>query len=272
MTWVEQPVSRYMSTDVEMVAPDASLGEIARRLGERRISAVPVVAADGAILGVVSRSDLLHAGHFEATEHPGRLALELPDRRAVEMITRPPHLCSPTTSLRDAARDMREHRIHRLFVVEDGRLVGVISTLDLVTAVRDARPEATIGDLMTAPVLTIHASATLADAIAHLDRAHVTGLVVVDDRWPIGMFTQAEALAARDLPGRTPIDDLHDPSLICMPATTCAYHAAAQAAHLDVRRVVACAQHDAVGIVTGLDFAALVAGEARRLTTPPHAP
>jgi CBS domain-containing protein len=256
----EQPVSRYMTTDLEVIAPDASLTEVARKLADHRISAVPVMSSDGVILGVVSRSDLLHAGAFEATEHSGRLALELPDRRAIDLVTRRPHVCSPTTTLRQAAREMREYRLHRLFVVDDGRPVGVISTLDLVAAVRDARPDTTIGDFMHSPVLTIQASATLAEAISRLDRAHVTGLVVVDEHWPIGMFTQAEALAARELPGRTPVDDVHDPSIICMPPTTSAHHAAAQAAHLDVRRVIACVQHEPVGIVTGLDFAALVAG------------
>jgi CBS domain-containing protein len=260
----EQPVSRYMTTDVDVVTGDAPLAEIARRLSERRISAVPVVGAAGAILGVVSRSDLLHAGRFAATDHPGRLALELPPQRAIDLIARPPHLCRSTTTLREAAREMRAHRLHRLFVVDDGALVGVISTLDLVRAVRDARPDATIGDLMTSPVLTIPASATLGAAVDQLDRLHVTALVVVDERWPIGTFTQSEALAARDLPDATPIDDLHDPSIICMPATTAAHRGAAQAAQLDVRRVIACANHEAIGIVTGLDFAALVAGESRR--------
>jgi CBS domain-containing protein len=259
VTAFEQPVSGYMTTDLETVSPDASLDEVARKLADRRISAVPVVA-DGAVLGVVSRSDLLHAGNFQAMEHSGRVALELPDRRAIDLVTGKPRVCQSTTSLRDAAREMRRYRIHRLFVVgKDGRPIGVISTLDLTAAVRDARSDRTLGDLMTSPVITVPASAKLAEAVDLLDRAHVTGLVVHDERWPIGMFTQAEALAARDLPGSTPIDDLHDPSLICLPVTTIAYRAAAQAAHLDVRRVIACRNHEAVGIVTGLDFAALVA-------------
>lgn len=255
----EQPVSRYMTTDLETVAPGASLDEVARKLADRRISAVPVVA-DGVILGVVSRSDLLHAGNFLAMEHSGRLALELPDQHAIDLVAARPHVCKATASLRDAAREMRRYRIHRLFVVDrDGGPVGVISTLDLVAAVRDARSELTIRELMTSPVLTIPVTAPLGDAVDMLDRAHITGLVVVDERWPIGMFTQTEALAARDLPGRTPIDDLYDPSIICMPATTCAYRAAAQAAQLDVRRVIACEHREAIGVVTGLDFAALVA-------------
>lgn len=259
MSHFDQPVSRYMTTGVAAVTADSSLSEVARCLAERRISGVPVIRSAGTIAGVVTRSDLLHAGQFEAVERGGARALRLPERRAIELVTRPPHVCSPETTLRDAARELVRHRIHRLFVVEDDRPVGVISTLDLVAAVRDARVEVPIGELMTSPVLTIAATASLEAAVGELDRAHVTGLVVVDERWPIGVFAQAEAMAARDLPGTTRIEDIHDPAVICMPARTRAYVAATQAAHLDVRRVVACEQQEAVGVVSGLDFARLVA-------------
>jgi CBS domain-containing protein len=255
----DQLVSRYMTTDLASVAPDAPLSEVARVLADRRISAVPVIDVEGLVLGVVSRADLLHAGRFEAAEHGGRFALRLPDRPAHELIVRRPRLCTPWTTLREAAREMREHRIHRLFVVDDGGPVGVISTLDIVRAVRDARTETAIATLMTAPVVTAHVSTRLADAVAMLDRARVTGLVVVDDRWPVGAFSQAEALAARDVPGDTPIEDLYDASIICMPAYTAAHRAAAQLAQLDVRRLIASVHHEAAGIVTGQDFAALVA-------------
>jgi CBS domain-containing protein len=260
MSLFQEPVSRYMTTELEVAAPGTPLAEVARRLADRRISALPVLSPDGTIAGVVSRSDLLHAGRFEAVERDGALALRLPDRVAIDLVTRPPHVCRPDATLQAAARDMVQNRIHRIFVVDGDRPVGVISTLDIVKAVRDARPEVTIGSLMTSPVLTIPVDGTLATAVTHLDDAHVTALVVVDDRWPIGVFTQAEAMAARDLPGATRIEDLHDPSLICLPVGTLAHRAAAQAALLDVRRVVACDRREAVGMVTGLDFARLVAG------------
>jgi CBS domain-containing protein len=255
----DAPIRQHMTRDVVVCRPDAVLPDVARRLDERQISAVPIVDDAGAIVGVISRTDLVHAGRLLAPVHRGAPALVLPPRRAGELIKRPPVVCAPDTSLRDAARIMRAQRVHRLFVVDGDALVGVISTLDLTAVVRDARIGSPISEIMSSPILTVQATQPLSIAIERLDRAHITGLVVVDDDWPIGVFTQVEALHARDLPRDTPIDDLLEPAIICMPVATRARHAAAQAARLDVRRVIACAHREPVGMVTGLDFAKIVA-------------
>ncbi len=254
-----QPVSRYMTSAVDALFANASLAEVARHLADQRVSAVPLLDEDGHIVGVVSRSDLLHAGRFEAIDDVGGVALRLPHTTAMTLVTRRPHVCTATTTMRDASREMVEHRIHRLFVVEQGRPVGVISTLDVAAAVRDARSTVSIGEVMKHPIVTIPLEGSLEAAIGMLDRAHITGIVVIDDHWPIGVFTQAEAMAARDLPGRTPVEDLYDPAVLCMPVKTPAHRAAAQAAQFDARRVVACDKQEAVGIVSGLDFARIAA-------------
>jgi hypothetical protein len=74
------------------------------------------------------------------------------------------------------------------------------------------------------------------------------------------VFTQMNALASRDLPRSTPVDTTFDAAVICLPADTPLYRAAAHAAELDVRRVLACSQHEAVGVVSGLDFARVAGG------------
>jgi CBS domain-containing protein len=255
----DTPVADYMNQHVEWLAPDAPLPEVARRLADRKISAVPLVAADGKLAGVVSRSDLLRTGRLAASSGPRTPALELPPIAARTLVTGPALVCAPSTTLRAAAREMVRHRVHRLFVTIEDRLVGVISTVDLARAVRDHRLELSIEQVMTAPVVTIAVTATLGEAVGQLDRARLTGLIVVDERWPIGMFTQTEAMAARDLPRETSIEDLYDPAVICLPAKRNIRVAAAHAARLDVRRVVACEVGEAVGIVGGLDFARVVA-------------
>lgn len=254
-----QPVSDYMTRDVEAVGLDASLPDVARRLDEHRISAVPVVDDRGSIVGVVSRADLLRVGRVQAGSHRKAAVLTLPHKRAAEVMSQGPLVIAPDAPLSDAARTMRDHHVHRLFVVDHGRLVGVVSVHDLTCAVRDARIERPIAEIMSEPVFTVRAQEPLSVAVERLDRAHISGVVVVDDDWPVGVFTQIEAMSARDLARDTRVDDVLEPSIICMPVETRAHRAAAQAARLDVRRVIACRQREAVGIVTGLDFAKIVA-------------
>jgi CBS domain-containing protein len=236
------------------------LPRIAALLDAHRFSAVAVVDDRDVLLGVVSRSDLLRLGRSHAGAHRGARGLVLPELTAGEVMTRGAITTTPDATLRDAARAVLDARVHRLFVVDGPRLVGVLSTLDLAAAVRDARIATPIAEIMSTPVITVTVAQPLGAALARLDEARVTGVVVVDDDWPIGVVTQTEALACRDLPRDTPIEDVYDPAILCMPDGTRGHRAAAQFAQLAPRRVIACRDREMAGVVTGLDFAKLLAG------------
>ena len=85
--------------------------------------------------------------------------------------------------------------------------------------------------------------------------AHISGLIVVEDGWPIGLFTQREALESKDLAGSTPVEQAMNSAMLVMDAQTPLHRAAAQAAALRVRRVIAMGSRGVAGILTGLDFA-----------------
>jgi CBS domain-containing protein len=113
------------------------------------------------------------------------------------------------------------------------------------------------------PVMTIPADLEIAHAIARLDRSHVSGLAVVDDHgFPIGMFTQIEALYGRDLPPRTKVDELMSYSILTQHPKLPVFRAAAHAYETRARRVLVMEDRALVGVVTGLDFARTLAGSA----------
>ncbi|MEO7734851.1 MAG: CBS domain-containing protein [Kofleriaceae bacterium] len=257
-----RPVSESMTTGVATVSLDAMLPLVAGELDRHRVSAVAVVDASGAIVGVISRTDLLRIGRIQAGSHRKAAAITLPEKRAGDLIrerTRTPIVVGAGASLREAARAMCEHRVHRVFVIDNARLVGVVSTLDLMTAVSQARVAGPLSEIMSTPVFSVNAHQPISVAIERLEHARVTGLLVQADDWPIGVFTQLEAMQARDLPRDTLIEDVYDPSMLCLPDETKIYRAAAQAHRLEVRRIIPCRDREAVGIVTGFDFAKLVA-------------
>jgi CBS domain-containing protein len=96
-------------------------------------------------------------------------------------------------------------------------------------------------------------------AAERLEKARVTGLVVVDGDWPVGIFTQVEALESRELPRQTPVEEALNPAVLVLDEHTPVFRAAAQAAAMEARRVVVTSDGTPVGIVTGLDFAGIVA-------------
>jgi len=121
-------VGDLMTPDPVVVSESMPLVEAAKLMDLHGVSGLPVVDASGALVGVVSQTDLLHARVTEGLWHawPG-LAVR-------HLMTRPGVSVDADTGLDEAAELMERLRIHRLVVVaDDGRSpVGVLSVSDLV--------------------------------------------------------------------------------------------------------------------------------------------
>jgi predicted transcriptional regulator len=250
MSLANHTVANFMTTKVWTATSAMLVAEISERLATREFSAAPVLDDRGSIVGVVSRSDLLH----NQRQPEGKRALTCGD-----LMTQGPLLIEMSAPLRTAAQLMVQHSVHRLFVVDHGKLVGVLSTTDLTRAVEQARVMAPLHTIMSSPVATIDVEQSVATGAERLDRDHFTGLVVTENDWPVGVFTQEEAIATRDLPAMVTIGTVLDPALVCLPAETSLHRAAAQCARMGVRRIVVSRHRDFIGVVSGLDFARVVA-------------
>lgn len=139
-----------MSREVIHVGPGATVGDVARLLIAHRISAVPVLDAAGAPLGMVSEGDLLGraegdrlAGRdwwLSLMAEPGSAVPATAATRTVEEVMHAPVLTiAPDTPLSEVAALLRAHMIKRLPVMQDGRVVGIVSRADLVRVVAGMR-------------------------------------------------------------------------------------------------------------------------------------
>jgi CBS domain-containing protein len=143
-----QTVEQVMTRDVITVTTDTPVGEVARILVEHSISGLPVVDADGRVVGVVSEGDILvrEAGHAAPSRRPlarlfgvGREAKAAQEKivaeTAGELMTSPAMTLEAYRTLRAAAEIMTANKVNRLPVVdEDGKLLGIVSRADLVRA------------------------------------------------------------------------------------------------------------------------------------------
>ena len=120
-----------MTIDPVVVAVDASIEDAAHLLHANSISGLPVVDPLGALVGVISQTDLV--GVIDSPV--GRLIRARPSGlRVGELMSSPAMTIPMTGSLRDAARTMVDAGVHRLVATDDtGRPVGVLSAIDLVT-------------------------------------------------------------------------------------------------------------------------------------------
>lgn len=157
-------VTEIMQRDVATVTPDTTVRDLARFLADRSISGAPVVSEAGALVGVVSATDIVRRaaddgalafggeGNAGATEAAAMYYMpeesdwtvmewtsldldEFRDEMTVEDIMTPVTFgVSPGTTLREAAEFMVRGRIHRALVLDGSRLLGLVSAMDLLRA------------------------------------------------------------------------------------------------------------------------------------------
>jgi CBS domain-containing protein len=242
------PASEYMSSPVLTVPSDASTVEAERLLEERDVTAVGVADGQG-LIGVLSRSDLLAAASGELGE-----AFSLPDLPVVSLMTPDPVRVAAETPLVEVAALMLEDGFHRVFVEREGEVVGVVSARDIMRAVADARVEGSVDSIASRKVDTISAVDPIAFAVERLHETTRHGLVVMDEGYPVGTFSQLDALLCRARDPRTKVEEAMDLRLLVVPAHTALHRAAGQALAMGVRRFVLKHQGAMVGIVSPLDF------------------
>ncbi|HWE19320.1 MAG TPA: CBS domain-containing protein, partial [Hyphomicrobiaceae bacterium] len=138
---------------VVTVQPSASVKEVAKLLLEQGISAVPVVDDQGKLVGVVSEGDLLHRPEIGSERRRSWWLLGLTDEetlaaeyvkahahKVADVMTRKVITAAPDASLHELATLMEANAIKRVPIVEDGRLVGIVSRANLVRALASAQP------------------------------------------------------------------------------------------------------------------------------------
>jgi predicted transcriptional regulator len=127
-------VAELMQPNVRTINSDASVAEVVLSLADGHISGLPVVDKGGRIIGVVSATDVLTAeAEAEESSTVGQALMQETSVR--DIMTPRPYTVAPDEDVREAARQMLYAEVHRLFVAEGDRLVGVLSTTDIVRAV-----------------------------------------------------------------------------------------------------------------------------------------
>ena len=128
-------VKTIMTPNPFSVGPETTIDEAISKMLEHRVSGLPVVDAAGQLLGVISEIDIIDLV-FDADIDTSTVG----DYMARDVAT-----LSPEASLDDAASKFSSLSVRRFPVLDDGRLVGILSRRDLLRFIRDARKQAVAG-------------------------------------------------------------------------------------------------------------------------------
>jgi CBS domain-containing protein len=145
-------VREIMDPEPPTVSPDTSVEDVVRALREHEVPGLPVVDGEGRCVGIVTEADLvlpddegdLHIPHY-INLFGGTVFLEPLSRfeqrlrkafaaNASDMMSANPDTVAPDTPIREAAHRIHDTGHNRLPVVDDGRLVGVVTRLDVLGA------------------------------------------------------------------------------------------------------------------------------------------
>ena len=146
-------VKDYMSKNIIKFSPEDSIFKVAKVLSKKNISGAPVVK-NGKLVGIISESDIVKFMRINLpikSEKPAILSLilaalikdhlqfkkelkRISKFKVENVMSKDVITISPEDTILDAATQMAKHDIHRLPVVKNGKLVGIITRADLIKA------------------------------------------------------------------------------------------------------------------------------------------
>jgi CBS domain-containing protein len=118
--------SDVMIKEVLTIKESTPLKEVAKLLSERKITGAPVVNENGDLVGVISETDIIRKTNSIGAWSPST---------AGQIMTKPAVTVSPNETLQRICELMYNRSIHRVVVAEDKKIVGIITTMDILRAI-----------------------------------------------------------------------------------------------------------------------------------------
>src|SRR6516165_8801618 len=210
-------VKDVMTSPVLSVESESPISQAIQLMLEKRISGLPVLDGQGRLVGIVTEGDFLRRTEtgtqrrrsrwLEFLIGPGRLADEYTrshGRKVIDVMTPDPVTINEQTSLEQVVQIMEKHRIKRLPVLREQKLVGIVSRANLLHALAgvasDIKPVTTSDEAIREQLLAelgrqSWAPAALINAIVKQGVVELWG-TITDER-----ERQASIVAAENVPG-----------------------------------------------------------------------
>ena len=188
--------SSVMVKDVFTVPETMQLDEVAKLMLDNGIGSVPVIDDDGKMVGIVSKADFVTLA----------VGIAFDKITVKEIMTKDLTVVSPTERLVHARRLMIEDHVGRLPVVEDGELVGMLTSKDLMRAFIDFRKkvpekyqksqikEVLVEYIMSSNPTVTSKDATISEVAKIMMETGYNGLPVVEGNDVVGIITQTDIL------------------------------------------------------------------------------
>ena len=194
-----QKIEDIMTPEVTTIAPESTLYKVAQLMGEKRIGSLIVMKYDTPV-GIITERDLLNvvsSGVKLEKDWIGGSA-SIREEKVEKAMSSPLIKICLGSSIKEAARTMIEKRIRRLAVCDSGKLVGIITTSDMIRSLPQV-PETVkvwfeVDYFMTKQVVTADERTLLENVAEIMAEKRVGSIIVTSKGKPIGIFTERDLL------------------------------------------------------------------------------
>jgi arabinose-5-phosphate isomerase len=177
-----------------LVCPDC--GEASEEAPAPTISTTMCLALGDALAVALLKARGFTADHFGAIHPGGKLGAALKRVKDIMRVGTSDPLISPGASVEETMRAMSAGGIGAVGVIDNGKLIGIVTDGDLRRKLTPEMFARTARDIMTADPRTIAPDAPIADAIAIMNTRRITLLFAVEDGRPVGVVHMHDLLAA----------------------------------------------------------------------------
>ncbi len=245
--WLE--VGDIMTEDVTTVCPGSSLVSAAKIMSDKNISCI-IVSNNGDFSGIITETDLLKRAVADSTDFR---------KMKVEHIMSSPVRSVPCNlSVLEASRIMEAENIRRLVILDEERLVGIITQTDVVRVLTSYGMWKNVSELMTSDVAVIAGSATVREAAEVMASRDISCLVAMDNDDVVGIFTERDLLkrviALKRNPAQTILRDVMSSPVMSVPSNYSIPSASKMMEKMRIRRLLVMDDRTLLGVVTQTDI------------------
>lgn len=243
------PISEVMIKDVATMSIDETIFSAAKDMFEKRVSCIIVLYRDK-VVGILTETDFLK-----------RIAAKKREFTHIEiasLMTSPVISVSPNMSVLEAGAIAEQNNIKKLPVIDNGKLVGIVTQTDLIRVLTYYGMWRDIAEIMSPDVITIRSDATVVQAAEAMTKNVISCIIVQDGKEVTGILTERDVLkrviAAQRDPNTTKVKEVMSSPVKSVPPDYSVFSASRLIENINIRRLVIMEDNTLMGIVTQTDI------------------
>jgi PAS domain S-box-containing protein len=248
-SWNWLNVGDVMKKEVATISPEEIVISAARIMSDSKISCLVVMDQDN-VAGIVTETDVLR--------RVCKNGKDFYQTRLSQIMSSPVESAASDISVLEASKILGDRHIKRLPIIDEGKLVGIVTQTDLVRALTSYGLWRDVSEIMSRDIACIKRDATVAEAAEIMTSRDISCIVVMDGDDVAGVLTEKDLLgrvvALQKDPAKTRMEDVMSHPVTSVPSTLSVFSASRIMEEMNIRRLIIMKNKHLCGVVTQTDI------------------